>query len=222
MRYHSFTFKTQVMKRFIYLLPLIFILSCKKENDNEPPNEKVLVSVKDYKSNQPLSNMAITLYCCTNNDLVFGCIGSSACGSVSTDADGKAFLSKTSLSEAEQGISITGTGYWEHYAYRLLDSVIYMDRVGNVEVTLHPTQTYPTDARLELAFISERGKTAYAFDNAAVPTGIFTQTLKAFGGQINSIKWRIYSFSQTGDIAKGSLFGLDVPLTGSVSVPIYL
>lgn len=182
------------MKYISYISILIFIvvsIQCSKEDQYS--NYKK-VSIKEYKTNQPLSEAHLSIYICEKPDFVFGCLRIGLFSSCTTDSNG---ICRIKYPDS----------HFEHQDVEKLNYWTRLIPIGNDEYAIQPKAwvnikfltnvDYPATSYFFFTITGEAGFDE-AKDISAVNNSHFILTL--FGNEQNNVDWILYGPSNsTGD-----------------------
>ena len=188
------------------LYALTVFISCKKSSDNSSQGDTYLMTVKEYKTNIPLAGVKISLYKCTNYDNVFGCRSKAVFATHSTDQNGEYAFTLGELDQADQGIVLSKTQYWDMGGGQ---GDVLMEPEAIVNLTLKTSKAYPDTSLFELKTTSEFG--IASFETFIAPKDS-TFNYRLFGNEKNKINWIVYTkdlscyqYCIEDTIARGSL-----------------
>jgi hypothetical protein len=184
------------MKTIFYFAVLLGLLlypsSCSKKNSNStqnPTNNPYKVEVYEYKSNLPVQGASVKLNRCTKYDFEFGCQAIGTFSNYTTDAEGIAMLRDADYAKCDEGIVIEKSGYWSMpggVGRNLINPE------GFVQATVKKVNDYSMNNHFFILDSNENYQGASGPWRKVVdifPINDTTIQFKAFGGQINHLKW---------------------------------
>ena len=185
----------QIDMKKIFFNSIIFTLllnwaSCsKKDANDELPVNLYKVEVYEYNTNMPVQGASVKLNHCTKYDFEFGCQGIGVFASYPTGSDGIASISEKDYSKCDKGMVIEKSGYWSQ------DGTLGRNEInaeGWVEATFKRVHDYPLDKHFFLLDSNENYRVTSGPWRKMVdifPLRDTTIKFKAFGGQLNHLKW---------------------------------
>jgi hypothetical protein len=178
----------KIIAAFVFLM--ITFSACKKENDN------TTIEVIEYKTNAPLAGASIALLKLGSFDAYCLCLSPDTILSVQTDASGSCTVSTQNFNKADLGISVSKNGYWPA-TFVVPQTKYELDEIAEVNVHLLNFKSDPSNSFMALSCTGERATSVgYGSGNFPLPSDS-TIIVDAFGGQSNSIGWKVYSASGT-------------------------
>ncbi len=189
------------MKNFIQMMKIIlsiiiivstlaYLSSCsKKDTNGELPVNLYKVEVYEYNTNMPVQGASVKLNHCTKYDFEFGCQRIGVFASYSTGSDGVAAITEKDYSKCDEGMVIEKSGYWSQDGTLGRNEI---NVVGWVEATFKRVHDYPLDKHFFLLDSNENYQATSGPWRKMVdifPLRDTTIKFKAFGGQLNHLKW---------------------------------
>jgi hypothetical protein len=200
------------MKKYIlYISVFVFLvlnITCSPDInlDTSPPTntgEMVVITVKEYKTNLPLSGVKFSTYYCDAYDSEFGnCISPILWSSCMTDNNGNCNCSFPK--NAFEKITIDKSMYWPGY-YRstneyLIEPKAWVNLNFKTDVEYPSTSTFFITINGELRFVREYIQ----------PTHNSNKVFTLFGNEENKVDWVLYkTFNSSDEILASGSFTLN-------------
>lgn len=187
------------MKTIFYFAVLLSMLlysgSCSKKNSDStqnPTNHPYKVEVYEYKSNLPVQGASVKLNRCTKYDFEFGCQAIGSFATYTTDAEGITRISDGDYTKCDEGIVIEKSGYWSidgGFGKNLINPE------GSVQATVKKINEYSADNHFFILDSNEnyQGGSGPWKKLVDIPITDTIIQFKAFGGQVNYLKWIVGS-----------------------------
>jgi hypothetical protein len=198
---------------FRSLFFLIALGACTK--DQQPVSFEVL----ERGSNKPVAGVLIDLSRCTAYLPDGKCRTVEIFESATTDASGKATVKQASYEKANEGFEFSKDGYLK---IRANTTNVSMDKFGTVNLKLVPQSASPLFSRIIIYACNDRFcyRATDSFDRPLTPV---LMTVKAFEGQVNTIKWEESVSSLIGGgapmiINRGEVPNITVPYSGAITI----
>jgi len=197
------------MKKYIFYLTIsafiAFNIKCSKDlADLFPPPDKgemVLIKVKEYKTNLPLSGVMFSTYSCKQYDIEFGnCIDQVLFSSCITDNNGICNCSFPNINFEK--ITIEKSMYWPRiYSENSYEYMI--EPKAWVNINFMTDVEYPTTSYFFITVNGEKG-----FERSFVQAANNSNSiLTLFGNEENMVDWVLYkAFNSTSEILKSGNF----------------
>ena len=135
------------MKKVVLLVGASFLfIACGKTLGTNDP-ESYTIKVMEHKTNTPLSGVTVSLYRCTNYDLVFGCQGKAKFATYTTNSKGEAVIPDNDYNKANEGIVLSRSQYWEIQGGQ---GDNYMLPEALARLTLKTSKNYPDTTMLDI------------------------------------------------------------------------
>jgi hypothetical protein len=177
----SFLIKKQKMKKLTAIILISFLFACKKDT----VEQTTTVIVKEYNTQIPIAGAQVTLLKCA----AFFCIVYNTIYTTSTNANGDAQIPQSKFNEATEGMQIYKKGYWLKLSK---GGINYLNPEGWISLRLLNTRNYPPGSYLDLSVIEERRDDPYGSRTYVRAPVDSIALIKAYGAQLNTIKWRVY------------------------------
>ena len=177
----------KLLKQIGLFAILVLCIQCSEDDAN---SNETLITVMEYKTNEPVSEARIITYYCSNPDLVFGCLRESVYSSCTTDSRGSC---KVEFHEYEsEGFKIEKANYWSR-SIAIGENRYAIQPLAWVEITFIPQDSYPESSFFYFKVTGEVG-----FDEATnirpLDNSIFNLSL--FGNEENNVIWILYDNSE--------------------------
>ena len=179
----------------------------------------IKIEVVEYKTNLPVADATVIFFKLGSFDL-YGCQCwlTTVFLTKQTDESGYCLVTESDFNQATQGINISQGNYWSVGSSKV-QTKYELDFIGQVKLHLIKTNSYPDQSFIDVSCSGERITSSVG--NGAFYTSIAdsTYTFNAFGGQTNTISWKVYAPAGASILDSG-FHKVDVPKSGITDVEI--
>ncbi|KIA86122.1 hypothetical protein [Flavobacterium sp. AED] len=196
------------MKKYILYIPvfvfLVLNITCSPDInlDSSPPansGEMGVITVKEYKTNLPLSGVKFSTYYCNAYDSEFGnCISPILWSSCTTDSKGNCKCSFPK--NAFEKVTIEKSMYWSRYY--IINNEYLIEPEAWVNLNFKTVVAYPSTSTF---FIIINGELRFVREFIQ-PTYNSSKVFRLFGNEENKVDWVLYKTFNSSDeiLASGS------------------
>jgi len=178
--------KPSTMKNWKLLisLSLSIFTSCSKSTDEGT----TLFEVFEYKTNTPVASVQIDFLHCSYYDLVFGCQTTGIVATGFTDNNGRYSFRQSEVNRSTKGSKLHKSNYWDADGH---PGINYIAPESWISIRLIRQNVY-SSPRLFFGYYIQ-GESGYARINPfTVPFDTIIR-VRAFGNEVNKVKWEIGS-----------------------------
>lgn len=189
-------------------------ISCKKNAE-----KMIQIQVVEYKTNTPIQSATVNLTKLGSFDLNCVCFPDNTFLTKQTDASGSCQVSEADFNSAQRGINVSKDNYWPFNSFPSTQTRYELDFIGQINLHLIKINSYPDKAFISINCSGERTKSGSSTGPPFILVPDTTFTSNAFGGQTNTISWKVYAPTGTPTLDSGFI-KIDVAKTATATAEI--